>query len=232
MNSRLLFAAVVLSTVLSTAAYPLRVLAWNDQVAARKLAISYSKGTEEFDDLHPFQRSRVFEINSTKEAPAVIQDLDKKDDKGKPIGAPILIPEGIKKPLLILLPDAKAPCGLRLLTLEDDLVGFSWGSMRMINATGKKLVFKWEEKNISLPATWTPAQVLPSGDDRNIEVQLFLEDQPDTPVYSAVWEHRSHYRKLIFIMPNDDPRVGPIALKFITEDRRAVDAENAAAKAR
>lgn len=232
MKPNLLFAAAVLGTIISIRASPLQVLAWDEAVAQRKLAISHSKGTEPLMDLHPFQRSKVFQVTPSKEAPAFILALDQKDAEGNPAKVDIVIPEGIQKPLLILLPDKKAPSGLRPIILDDDLAGFSWGSIRLVNATGKKLVFKWEKKLMALPETWTPTQVSPGGENRNMQVQLFLHDTPDPPLYSSVWEHRSHYRNLIFIMPGDDPRLGPVTFKYITEDRRVAEAENAAAKAK
>lgn len=213
-------------------AAPLRVLAWDDGIAARKLAISHSKGTEELVGLHPDQRSKVFQVTPSEGAPAVIKALDKTNAEGKPATSEIKIAPEIKKPLLILLPDAKAATGLRLIVLDDDLAGFNWGSIRLVNATGKQLVFKWEKSLMAIPASWTPIQVKPGGADRNMEVQLFLHDQPDPPLYSAVWEHRDTYRNLVFIVPNDDPRLGPVAFKFLTEDRRVVELENAAAKAK
>lgn len=232
MNSRLLVVAIVLGSLSSLSAYPLRVLAWDEVIAARKLAIVHSKGNEALTDLHPFQRSKVFQITVAEGTPAVIQALDKTDPEGKPAVAEIKIPEGMNKPLLILLPDPKAPSGLRLLALEDDLTGFKWGSIRLVNATGKKLVFKWEKSLMAVPAAWTPIQVVPGGADRNMQIQLFLHDQPDPPLYSAVWEHRETYRNLVFIMPAEDPRLGPVAFKFINEDRRVLEVEAAAAKAK
>lgn len=85
---------------------------------------------------------------------------------------------------------------------------------------------------MAIPAAWTPIQVKPGGADRNMQVQLFLHDQPNPPLYSAVWEHRDTYRNLVFIVPNEDPRLGPVAFKFLTEDRRVLELENSAAKAK
>lgn len=233
MNFRWLLRAVAaLATASSLSAYPLRVLAWDERVAARKLAISVSKGTEELTGLHPFQRSKVFEVASGEEQPAAILALDKEDAEGKPVPTEIRIPKEIKTPLLILLPDAKAASGLRLLVLEDALEVFNWGCIRLVNATGKRLVFKWEEKLMGIPAEWTPTQVKPGGADRNMQVQLFLRDQPNPPLYSAVWEQRDFYRTLVFIVPGEDPRLGPVTFKFLTEDRRVVETDNATDGAR
>jgi hypothetical protein len=233
MNRRpLLCAFFFLASVLSLGAVPLRVLAWNDEIAARKLAISHAKGTEELVGLHPSQRSKVYQVPPGEGAPAVIVALDRKDAEGKPSTSAIKITEGVRKPLLILLPDTKAASGLRLLVLDDDLAGFSWGSIRLVNTTGKPLVFKWDKSLMVVPGAWKPVEVKPGGADRNMQVQLFFHDQADSPVYSAVWEHRDTYRNLVFIVPNEDPRLGAVAFKFLTEDRRVLELENAAAKDR
>lgn len=227
MNRRPLLSAVLfLASVLSLNAVPLRVLAWDDAIAARKLAISHSQGIEELGDLHPSQRSRVYQAPSGEGAPAVIAALDRQDAEGKPFTCPIKIPEGVSKPLLILLPDAKAASGLCLLVLDDDLAGFDWGSIRLVNATGRQLVFKWDESVEVIPPGWNPVQVKPGGADRNMQVQLFLHDRPASPLYAAVWEHRKSYRNLVFILPHTDPRLGAVSFKFIIEDLRVLELEN------
>ena len=62
-----------------------------------------------------------------------------------------------------------------------------------------------------------------------MEVKLFFRDQTDRAIYSAVWEYDSELRMLVFLVPGDDPRLGPVGMKMIPEDRRlaklAADAE-------
>ncbi len=221
-----------LCVIPSLNAYPLRVLAWDDTISARKLAISHSKGTDELLDLDSFKRSKTYQVSPGEGASASIQCLDRKAPDGKPLDTEIKIPAGINKPLLIIMPDVKAPSGIRLMALEDDLAGFNWGSIRLVNATGKKLVFKWEKSMMEVPATWTPVDAAPGGSDRNIQVQVFLRDPPSPLLYSSVWEQRGFYRKLVFIVPGADPRLPSIECKFINEDRRVAAAEEAANKVR
>ncbi len=133
----------------------------------------------------------------------------------------------MKSPLILLLPDEKSPTGLRLLAIEDNASDFKWGSTRLINATGKKLVFKWEKKLVAIPSSWTPTDVNPGGENRNMGVELFLPEQPDPPLYSAVWEQREEFRNLVFLLPSTDPRLGPVTFKTITEDQRAILADEA-----
>lgn len=224
--------ALMLAVTPSLNAYPLRVLPWDDSIAARKLAISHSKGTDELTHLDSFKRSKMFQVTPSEGTSAFIECLDRKTADGKPLTSPIKIAEGIEKPLLILLPDAAAPSGLRLMALEDNLAGFNWGSIRLVNATGKKLVFKCEKNLVPIPANWTPVQVSPGGADRNIQVQVYLQDPPHQLVYSAVWEQRGFYRNLVFIMPGQDARLGSVECKFVNEDRRVLAAEDAAARAK
>ncbi len=213
----LAFATLMLSQSLQ--AVPIRVLAWNDEVAARKLAIADGKGSVIIEAMHPSKRTKPYHV-AVGDKPITIQALDKTGADGKPAASAILIPQGTKLPLLLILPDAKAATGLRLFVLDDDVAGFPWGGLRFINASGSKLGFVCEKKPVVLPVSWTPVLFNPGGDNRNMEVQLFFVDQPAVPIYSAVWEQQQEVRMLIFIVPSEDPRQGPVALKMITEDRR------------
>lgn len=223
------FCAVILAMLVpcrSLHATPLRVLAWNDEIAGRKLAIIDAKGSVTIEAMHPSRRTKSYHVLGG-EQPVVIQALDRPDKDGKPAASQILIPQGTKQPLLLLLPDEKAATGLRLHMLDDDTADFPWGGIRFINASGKKLAFLCEKKAVILPASWTPVSVNPGGANRNMEIQLFLYDQPAAPIYSAIWEQQKDVRMLIFIVPGDDPRLGLVAMKMITEDRRVSLAEAA-----
>ena len=203
-------------------AIPLRVLAWNEEVAARKLAIVDAKGSVPIDGMHPSKRTKTYHVTAGGK-PVSLQALDKTDKDGKPAASEIIIPQGTKQPLLLLLPDEKAVTGLRLFVLDDDAANFPWGGIRFINASGKKLAFVWEKKTVVLPASWVPVLANPGGANRNMETQLFFFDQPQTPIYSAVWEQQQDMRTLVFLVPGEDPRLGPVAMKMISEDRRVIE---------
>ncbi|MEO5914799.1 MAG: hypothetical protein ABIS50_11230 [Luteolibacter sp.] len=208
-------------------AIPVRVLAWDSEIAGMKLALADSKGSKIIDAMHPAKRTGVYQI-SAGETPAVIETLDKKDAEGKPFKAAITIPDGLKQPLIVILPDSKAASGIRPFVIEDDSSSFAWGSNRFINATGKELVFVCEKKIVDLPPSWTPVIADAGGINRNLEVKLFFRDQPQRAIYSAVWEHNSDQRMLVFLVPGDDPRLGPVAMKMIPEDRRSKAPDEAA----
>jgi len=208
-------------------AIPLRVLAWNDEIAGRKLALGDAKSTVTIEAMHPSKRTKPYQV-AAGDKPVVIQALDRIGTDGKPAVGQVLIPQAAKQPLLLLLPDEKAATGLRLFVIDDDTADFPWGGIRFINASGKKLAFVFEKKTVVLPASWTPVSVNPGGANRNMETQLFVSDQPAVPIYSAIWEQQKDVRMLIFIVPGDDPRLGPVALKMISEDRRVIMAKPAA----
>lgn len=78
------------------------------------------------------------------------------------------------------------------------------------------------------PASWTPVPVNPGGADRNMEVKLYSFDEPEVPIYSAIWEQRRDMRSLVFLVPGQNPRLGPVALKMIPEIRSVAAAETGA----
>jgi hypothetical protein len=209
-------------------AVPVRVLAWDDAIAGMRLSLGDAKGSTVIESMHPSKRTRIYQLTAG-EKPLVVQALDKKDPEGKPYTSEIKIPEAIKQPLLVILPDEKAPTGVRLFVLDDDTSSFAWGSTRFINATGRQIVFVYEKKMVALPASWTPVQADPGGETRNMEVKFFFRDEPARPFYSGIWEQNNELRMLVFLVPGEDPRLGPVAMKMIPEDRRLVKAAQDAA---
>ena len=215
----------------SLEAIPIRVLAWDSDIAARRLAFGDSKGSTVIEEMHPSKRTKAYQVGGG-EKPLVIEALDRKDPAGKPCTSEVSVPEGVTQPLLVILPDPKATTGVRLFVLEDNTSNFAWGSSRLINATGKAMVMVCEKKIVALPAAWVPVDCAPGGATRNMEVQLFFHDQPERAFYSAIWEHSTDQRMLVFLIPGADARLGPVAMKAIPEDRRQIAAaQEAAAKA-
>lgn len=206
-------------------AIPVRVLAWDDEVAARKLALVDEKNTNELKNLHPLSRSAAIAIATSGEVPPCLQALDRIDKDGAPAMDPIPFPKGIKRPLIVLLPDPKAATGIRPLVIEDDIAGFRWGTIRVINTTGRQLLFKCETKVAPLPAKWTPVDIVLNGERRNVEVLMALREEPTKPLYSSIWEFQNGLRQLVFIMPKPNGEEGPVAFKFIMEHKVDVEAD-------
>lgn len=147
-----------------------------------------------------------------------------------PAAEPIKIPANVKHPLALLMPNPKSPTGISVVVLEDDPAGFQWGTIRLVNATGKSLLFKCEKKVSTLPAGWTPVDISPGGQRRNMEVALGLKEQPKNVLFSAIWEHRDDQRQLVFVVPNKDAGESPLDFKFILENKIDAAANKAAAK--
>jgi hypothetical protein len=209
-------------------ALPVRVLAWDDGVASKRLALIDASGSREIEAMHPSKRTKVYQTSPSKEGMAV-EIIGKKTSDGKPCREPLVIPENSKRPLLLVLPNEKAASGIRLHVIEDDEAGFPWGSTRFVNATGRKLVLGCEKKALEIPDSWNPVPFDPGGGERNFEVSLFFRDRPEKPFYSAVWQHDKSVRTLVFLVPGTDPRLGPVAMKMIPEDRKVIEAASRAA---
>ncbi len=200
-----------------------RVLAWDQEIAGRNLALSNGGDQVVIQNMHPTQRTPSIRISSSPESPLVLLALDRMDEEGNPKVEKVAVPQGMKRPLMLLLPDPDAMTGLKPLLIEDDSADFPWASIRLINTTGKKLAFTYEKKARILPTTWKPLTFSPGGSTRNFEAKVFTEKELNRPIYSAIWEHREDFRILGFIVASDNPRLGPIAIKMIYDDRRAIE---------
>ena len=216
MNTILTTLALVLAFTISPHAASLRVLPWNDAVAEREFVIAWGKKSSEVGYLHPSARSQPVSI------PGDAADLrlvasDRTTTDGKPLAIPLKFPAGVKKPLLLLLPDKNAPIGVRTHIIEDDESSFRWGTIHLINVSKHSLVFRWENQARAMPPGWKPVTAAPGGKSRNMEVLLYRKENLKEPVYSSVWEHRTDMRHLVFVVPSNDAAVGPFEFKFIPE---------------
>jgi hypothetical protein len=202
-------------------AAPVRFLAWDDAIAARKISFSDGTNTVELQDLHPHKRSRT--INWTSgEIPPVLVARDRNSADGKPITAPVKLTPDLKSPLVLILPDPAHASGLRCFVIDEDSSGFGWGTLRFINATGKELLIRQDKEIKTLPETWKAVDIKPGGATRNIGIQMASRADLTAILYSAVWEFEPDVRKLIIVVPGADARTGAVDLKIIPEDRRSV----------
>ena len=106
----------------------------------------------------------------------------------------------------------------RSLAIEDSSGSFPWGSFRMLNATGKDLACGIGKQSKMIPAGWKPVDMKPAG-DKPVSVWFALPVKPVKPFYSAVWPLDPDKRRLVILIPGTDPRLGPLTLKVIPEDR-------------
>lgn len=205
---------------------PVRLLAWDDQVAGRKLALTNGNEVVEITGLHPSKRGRPIKM-SGGEGPLFILALDKPPVDGKPVQRAFAIGSAVGNPLVVLLPDPSDPTGVRAMTIDDDPKGFAWGSYRFLNATSKEIVIQLEKTVRPVPPGWKPVELLPGGATRGVPVIFGTAGRMTKPVYSAVWEFDPGIRTLCFLVPGTDPGQSPIAVKAIPEDRNTVAREDA-----
>ena len=74
MNIRRLFLALLLSPILSSATPALRVLPWDQAIAARKFALVSGDSVVEIKDLHPSKRTAFIRVKGS--GPVMVQDRD------------------------------------------------------------------------------------------------------------------------------------------------------------
>ena len=202
-------------------ATPVRFLPWDDTIAARKISFSDGKDLTGLQDLHPHKRSKT--VNwKMGEVPPVLVALDRTGADGKPVTAPVKLTADLKSPLVLILPDAAHPSGLRCFVIEESTAGFGWGTLRFINATGKELLVRQDKEIKALPETWKAVDINPGGAMRNIGIQMAARTDLKAVLYSAVWEYEPDVRKLIIVIPGTDAQSGALNLKIIPEDRRSV----------
>jgi len=194
-------------------------------MATRKFGLKSGETVVEVKDLHPLKRTKA--INIKGETPPLLVALDKKDAEGKPVAIEIKIPADLKSPLVLIIPDAKHPTGVRPFVLEDNTANFKWGTIRVLNATGKAAMMKVDTKVAQLPVTWSPVDIDPGGAARNVGVQAAMKDKPAEILYSAVWEHSPDIRELVIVVPGTNVRTGALDFKVIPENRKVAEAEAA-----
>lgn len=213
----------VLSWAIPLSAAPLvRVLAWDESVAARQLAFVSAGAAIEITGMHPLKRTEP--VKTKGGGPFAVRALDKEPGPdGKPLDITCRIPATMLHPLLVLLPDESHPTGIRPLIVDDNPLGFRWGSYRFLNATPKELFVQLENKAIRAPAGWKPVDVRLGGDSRGFGARIALAADFKQPLYTAVWEYNPDVRILCFIVPGTDPRLGPVVFKAIPEDRRSLE---------
>ncbi len=221
---RISLAALALSAAVSTAAAPPRALAWDETVAERKIALISGESSVEITDMHPSKRTGPLRVKGG--GPYFIRAIDKGvGADGKPVQRQVAIPEGIVRPLILLLPDDKHATGLRTLVVDDNPAGFTWGTYRFLNATPKELVVQLEQKAVRVPAGWKTVDLNLGGDTRGVGARVALSEQIEKTLYSAVWEYNKDVRTLCFLVPGTDERLSPVAFKSIPEDKLMLQIE-------
>jgi hypothetical protein len=204
------------------AAVSIRFLPIDDEMAARKIGLQDGKGLTELKDLNPKKRSKAYDCLPGDVVPSLVA-LDRERPGGNPLSVDLVLPDGIKSPLVLLFADEEQRSGIRVVVLEDAVTGFPWGSLRFVNTAQKPLMIRCDKETFAIAESPAKIDIQPGGEARNIGVQLFSEQEPDEVLYSAVWEHDDHLRKIIFIVPHADPAAKELKLEIIPQDKRAED---------
>ncbi len=205
-------------------ALAVRVLAWDQEIAARKLSMVNGEALVPILNMHPQKRTELLRLKG--EGGVIVRATDKGNGPdGKPIELRCVVAAELKRPLLLLLPDEKHPSGLRGMVIDDGTEGFGWGAYRFFNTTKKEMVVQFEQKAVRVPGGWKPVTIQLSGDTRGFGVRVALSETIEQPLYSAVWEYDPNVRTVVFMVPGSDPRLSPVAFKAIPEDKAAVSAD-------
>lgn len=206
---------------------PPRVLAWDDMVAARELALVTPQDVIDFTGrMHPHKRTQLQRVRG---GPLAIRALDRDPaPDGTPVQRTVQVPQGVTHPLLVLLPDDEHATGIRILVVDDNPAGFRWGAYRFLNTTGRELVVQLDDRAVRVPGNWRPVDINLGGETRGVGARIALADAIERPLYSAIWEFNTDSRILCFLMPGDDPALSPVMIKAIPEDRLILEAEAAA----
>jgi len=220
MKPFLISAAFLLAWTLSLSAMQVKFLAWDHEIASRKISIKSGESAQEIEGLTPYKRTADFSIGSSSDALQLVTQ-DRFDSNGKPFLLDLKLNTAFESPLIILFPDEKAPSGLRTVIIDDNTTSFAWGSTRIVNTTSQEFVFRHENKAFPLKASWEPVNISSSGNTRNLEVQLYSRNAPRTLYYSSIWEYNPEIRMLAIIVPGSQSNTGKISFKLIPESRRS-----------
>lgn len=198
----------------------IRFLPLNEDVAGRKIGLQDSKHLTELKDLNLKKRSEAYacDINGK---PPILLALDRERPNGNPAGVEIPLAADMKAPLVLILAEPDSPAGMRVIVIDDGETGFPWGCLRFVNTSDKPLMIRFDNNTMAIPESFAMINVEPGGEARNIGVQVFSKETPDTVLYSAVWEHDPNLRKLVFIVPAADPTSKELTLDTIPQDKRA-----------
>lgn len=216
-----IYSGLLISLCPPLLATPVRFLAWDHDVANRKISVKKGGEILEIPTLTPYKRTDPISLPNSGESLALITS-DRVGNDGQPRSIELKFEEAIENPLVIIFSDTKAASGLRIYIIEDSTKNFPWGSVRFLNATSQEFVFKHDNRLIPINASWAPINLTTSGQSRNIEVQLYSKAMPRKVYYSSIWEHDPELRMLAIIVPGSQSATGKVNFKIIPENRRAL----------
>lgn len=196
----------------------LRVIPWDKEVAKRDFWIGSGEKFSKVEDMDPKFRSAPIRVSNGEEG-VFLELRDRPNQEGKFPRLSLKIPADSRQLLLLLVPSEKAPFKLLPIVMNDEVDGFPWGTIRILNVTSQPYVFQYEKEYTKLPVGFKPTNIRPGGARRKMEVGLYHPSDNKKKRYSAVWEQRPQMRKLVFITPQEDRARGAVEIKVITEKK-------------
>lgn len=202
-----------LAAAFSAVAGEVRFLAWDQDLAQRELVLVQGNEQSPIAGMHHLRRSQLVVFAPDPDAPLAL------GEEGREDLLPLEIPPGLRSPLVLLAPgEDDAPLGLQAHVIEDDTKGFGWGTFRIFNLTQRDLLLATSDQRVDLPAGWKPADFrLPNGDNEGVIIALEEKDNGHTVLYSSVWMAAPDTRRLVFIAPSADQRLGVLKLHVVPE---------------
>ncbi len=218
-----LFPLLLVSTNLDAENIEVRFLAWDSEIAARRLTVQIEDNPTRIEGLHHLRRSRKIVLpppDPDAETPLISIAEEQPGSIDPPEVLPLDLPSSIRRPLVLILPADNQPLGLRLLVIEDDTDDFQWGSFRIFNTSRKELFLATRDQQVELPPGWEPTDFKLSGAS-NESVLIALEDANEgfKIIYSSIWIADPETRRIILIVPSTDSRLGAVSLRVIPEFR-------------
>jgi len=237
MNSKTVSLLFTLLCTSALHAVDVRFLAFDNKVTSQKvLVVTGAKDdhSELIGDLAELKRSKNYK--STENAPVKLMIEGKKDANGNPLTCEVPL-KSATKPLVIIIATDKTPSGLAGVAVDDNESNFKWGSVLAFNSCKEDmaLVFVPQGKPkvmAKIPAGWTPTTIMPPVEKGAFGMQLFKASDLKSVMFSNVWTSDPGTRELVFVMPSEDKRLGPVFPKVITETRETLRAEEEAERAR
>lgn len=211
------------------AAAELRFLAWDEGIAAKELDLLSAGQRTPVVGLHPLQRSKPLSLppaepDRQRSFRLLARETVLPEGELNWETIPHLlvdVPAGLRQPLVILLPSSRNPIGLRSIVIEDATDDFPWGQFRIVNTVERDLILATREQRLTLPGNWVPVNFsLGDGGNRSVVIAIEEDDGGITIVYSTIWLDDPRSRRLVFIAPSENARLGAIMLKVVPEFRR------------
>jgi len=198
------------------AATKVRFLAWDNETASKKFSIKSGDNIEEISTLSAFVRTDYFNLKASADTIQIFSH-DSLDSAGMPIFFKVNLSPEIENPLVIIISDMGASPQIRTFVIDDSTKRFQWGTSRFLNTTNQPFILRYDDKSYLLNQPWSPLDIPHSSSNKNVEIQLYSNEQSPKLHYSTIWNYENRVRKLVLIIPGSQSRTGSTDLKVVPE---------------